>query len=94
LKNSSDEEVKTTETAVEERIIYKLFDVPTMTIRRFEKFMEEKAGKKGWVALQMLLDFYETFNSLAAKINDLERRIEKLESSERKEPKTFRSEVV
>ena len=49
---------------VEERMTFRIHDIPKSLVRDFLEFTREDCGNKGWVAIKTLLEFRKIFGFL------------------------------
>lgn len=66
---------------IENRITFKIYDMPTVIADKLVKYAKNDAGNKVWVAIKQLMEYQE----LHSRISALEKKIEELEGREKDE---------
>ena len=81
----------------EERITFKIYDMPEVLAKELIARAKATAGNKIWVVLQQLLEkqaLYEMYETLAVQVSELAGRVGELEGKPgRKEIATFGGKV-
>jgi len=81
----------------EERITFKIYDMPRLLANELMIRAKATAGNKIWVVLQQLLEkqaLYEMYETLAVQLSELATRVAELEGNpNRKEIATFGGKV-
>jgi len=79
---------------LEERVNFKIFDMPIGLAQELMRYAKEECGNKVWVAIQNLMNMraqYELLIRIANEVMQLKERIDRLENKNQAEVKTFRS---
>ena len=72
--------------SLEEKIVFKIWDMPPDLARHLISFSKSNAQGKVWLAIKMLLDMYEKEAMLVDEIESMKERLDALENKNAKAP--------